>query len=300
MFVSRGVCSKVARKDFTLEKAKTFFKSFEGGKVELSFKNEDLAQILITNEGKKNSFTGMFVKYLLDYTNILTGKMFSDFDDCITSLESLALLPKVVVIKGSGNDFCSGGDLNFVKEIADTEGGYWMNCYFGNVLNRLSQLPVLSVADIRGYCLGGGTEVAANCDMRIFHENAKFGVVQGKMGVIQTWNGAGKLMEIVGKKNAVKLLMMGIILKADEALEYGLADQIYDSEEDFNKFIGKISQNSREVIQNGKLMFNALNNCKYSKHSHPTDQHSIEIEYSTKLWGSKGHKVALANVVKHK
>uniref|UniRef100_A0A0N5CEK7 Ethylmalonyl-CoA decarboxylase n=1 Tax=Strongyloides papillosus TaxID=174720 RepID=A0A0N5CEK7_STREA len=268
--------------NYNIEEARDLFKNLGNGSVKLEKDDENgIGRIVIDNQKKKNAFT---------------GKMFVDFENCVNELKDWSN-GKIVVVEGMGSDFCTGGDLEFVKKIATPSLGYWMNSYFGGVLKNLSNLPIISVANIKGFCLGGGTEIISNCDLRFIHDSGKIGVVQGKMGVLQTWNGASKLIEIVGKHNALKLLAMSVVLPPKKALEIGLVDEIYSCDDQFNKLIRKLSQNSVDVIRNGKKMYMELSK---GKGLSSDELHKIELKYSTELWGSEHHVNALNSQVKHK
>lgn len=221
--------------------------------------------------------------------------MFVDFEKCVNELKEWEN-GKIVIIEGKGSNFCSGGNLNFVKEIATPELGYWMNSYFGGVLQDLSNLPILSIANIKGCCLGGGTEIATNCDLRFMHTSGRFGVIQGKMGVVQTWNGASKLIEIVGKHNAIKLFVMSKLTAHKKALEMGLVDEIYETDDEFNKIIDKLAQKDVNIIRTAKEMYMELSNAKGLSSK---ELHDIELKYSSKLWGSEHHLLALNSKIKN-
>ncbi|CEF67039.1 Ethylmalonyl-CoA decarboxylase [Strongyloides ratti] len=232
--------------NYNIDEARIIFNKFSGGKVTLE-KNEEkgIGKICIDNEKKLNA---------------ITGKMFVDFEKCVNELKEWEN-GKIVIIEGKGSNFCSGGNLNFVKEIATPELGYWMNSYFGGVLQ-----------DLRG-----GTEIATNCDLRFMHTSGRFGVIQGKMGVVQTWNGASKLIEIV-------------------ALEMGLVDEIYETDDEFNKIIDKLAQKDVNIIRTAKEMYMELSNAKGLSSK---ELHDIELKYSSKLWGSEHHLLALNSKIKN-
>uniref|UniRef100_A0AAF5D171 Uncharacterized protein n=1 Tax=Strongyloides stercoralis TaxID=6248 RepID=A0AAF5D171_STRER len=281
----RALCTgsqHYTKTNYNIDEARILFKKLGTGKVTLEKDEEKgIGKICIDNHKKKNA---------------ITGKMFVDFENCVNELKEWEK-GKIVIVEGKGSDFCSGGDLNFVKEIATPGLGYWMNSYFGGVLESLSNLPIISVANIKGNCLGGGTEIASNCDLRFMHTSGRIGVVQGKMGVIQTWNGASKLLEIVGKHNAIKLLAMSKVFSHKLALEMGFVNEIYEIDDEFNKLIRKLSQNNADVLRIGKEMYMELDK---SKGLSSKKLHDIELKYSSKLWGSKHHLEALNSQVKHK
>lgn len=73
-----------------------------------------------------------------------------DLDKIVTQLETWKT-GKGLLIFGAGHNFCSGGDLDFARSTGSPEGGYKMSTFMYNVLLRLQQLPLISVAFIEGY-----------------------------------------------------------------------------------------------------------------------------------------------------
>ncbi|TMS36941.1 hypothetical protein L596_003992 [Steinernema carpocapsae] len=101
------------------ENTRAHFSRFVGGSVTVT-KDDRLATIVLNNPGKKNS---------------LSGKMMVDLENCVRELESWN--GTAVVITGTEGDFCTGGDLEFVKKTATPEDGNKMISYLGRILNRL-------------------------------------------------------------------------------------------------------------------------------------------------------------------
>lgn len=82
--------------------------------------------------------------------NGFPGKMMVDLDSAVSQLESWKTA-KGLLIMGVENNFCSGGDLDFAEKTATAEGGYKMAKFMQNILIRLQQLPLISVAFIEGF-----------------------------------------------------------------------------------------------------------------------------------------------------
>lgn len=109
-------------------------------------KNDNLgiATVIIDNAKRKNA---------------LTGYMMVELKKIISELESWKN-GKAVILRGHGDTFCSGGDLNVVmKEIGNPEDGRMMCEYMQEMLTRFMELPLISVAALNGRALGGGAEV---------------------------------------------------------------------------------------------------------------------------------------------
>jgi enoyl-CoA hydratase/3-hydroxyacyl-CoA dehydrogenase len=86
------------------------------------------------------------------------------------------------------------------------------------------------VAAINGFALGGGLELALACDFRIAAEHAELGSPEIALGLIPGWGGTQRLVRIVGLAKAKEMVMLGIRLKADEALKTGLVHKVVNYE----------------------------------------------------------------------
>jgi enoyl-CoA hydratase/carnithine racemase len=82
------------------------------------------------------------------------------------------------------------------------------------------------IAAINGATLGGGLELALGCDIRIASENATFGQPEVKVGLIPGWGGTQRLTRFVSRAKAAELLLIGGTIKAQEALNIGLINEV--------------------------------------------------------------------------
>ena len=83
-----------------------------------------------------------------------------------------------------------------------------------------------TIAAVNGFALGGGCEVAMSCDIRIASENARMGQPEVTIGIPPGWGGTQRLMRIVGVAKAKELVYTGKMIKADEAKEIGLVNNV--------------------------------------------------------------------------
>ena len=155
-----------------------------------------------------------------------------------------------LILRGAGGTFCSGGNIQFMKSLAErkTEGHpAIMSEHMQMTLDRLHKLPLLSVALLEGATLGGGSELAISCDFRIMSNSATFGFLQGRMGLSPGWGGGVKLTNLVGYGTALKLLASCAVLECKDALAIGLVDSTFSSD-----------QNSMEMAYNFLKAFSKL------------------------------------------
>jgi enoyl-CoA hydratase len=141
------------------------------------------------------------------------------------AVEALSFDPKPLIITGSHHFFSAGADLN---EIAALTGPAAIDfAKMGQALmNAIDGFPALTVAAIRGYCFGGGLDIALACDIRIAHPHTVFGHRGAALGLITGWGGTQRLPRIIGKARAVEMLIAAEKLTANRALEFGLVRRI--------------------------------------------------------------------------
>ncbi len=134
---------------------------------------------------------------------------------------------RAVIITGAGEKaFSSGGDLTQLKDKVSEADGDYLSQVMSDALLALEQLPVPVIAAINGYALGGGSEIALACDMRVVDENVRFGLVQIKMALTPGWGAGQRLSRLVGYARALEILLRGQVLTAAELSALGLANQI--------------------------------------------------------------------------
>ncbi len=130
-----------------------------------------------------------------------------------------------VVLWGGEKVFAAGAD---IKEFP--EWGYREAREIGTALQRsldtLARLPKVTVAAVNGYALGGGCELAMACDFRFVAEDARLGQPEILLGIIPGAGGTQRLPRLVGLSKAKELVFSGRQVRAQEALEIGLADRV--------------------------------------------------------------------------
>jgi len=165
-----------------------------------------------------------------DGTNILSSLVIASLRDAVNALqlEAEAGALKGLIITGNDKFFSAGADL---KEIARLTGpAAFEFSRHGQVLtDMVDRLPVPVIAAIRGYCMGGGMDLALACDFRIAAPNAVFGHRGASLGLITGWGGTQRLSRLIGQSGALKMFLLAEMVYAEEALEIGLVDQL-DSE----------------------------------------------------------------------
>jgi len=138
---------------------------------------------------------------------------------------------RVILLTGAGpKAFVAGADISELAGLDEATGReYAMRGQkFSRHMEKLGK-PV--IACINGFALGGGCELAMACTLRIASDTARLGQPEVKLGVIAGFGGTQRLPRLVGRGAAMKLLLTGAIISANEALHIGLVDEVVPAEE---------------------------------------------------------------------
>ena len=136
--------------------------------------------------------------------------------------------PRGVVIHSAKKDFAVGADLDEFAQY-EREGGVRAAIEFGQrVFERLARLPVPTVAALQGACMGGGTELALACDIRVAADDleTKIGLPEVQLGIHPGWGGTARLPRLIGAPKALAMMLTGKPASARAALESGLIDHV--------------------------------------------------------------------------
>ncbi|NEA23057.1 enoyl-CoA hydratase/isomerase family protein [Actinomadura bangladeshensis] len=129
---------------------------------------------------------------------------------------------RVVVLTGAGGNFCAGADISELDDIHRDD-----DSHLSTVAERaLAAFPKPTLAAIEGYCVGGGCQLAAACDLRFAAEDARFGITPAKLGIVYPAAATARLVRLVGPAAAKYLLFSADLVGAGHALRIGLLDEV--------------------------------------------------------------------------
>jgi len=132
---------------------------------------------------------------------------------------------KVVVFTGNEKAFIAGADIKHMSR-GDVNLAYDLSDLSTRVQERIADLKKPTIAAIAGYALGGGCEMALCCDFRIGADTAILGLPEITLGIIPGGGGTQRLPRLIGIGSAAKLILLGEMIKADEAQKIGLLDKV--------------------------------------------------------------------------
>ena len=161
--------------------------------------------------------------------NALNEETVQELDTAFRSLEENEEV-RVVLLAGGGGAFSAGADIPEVHRL-DAETSQAFSRRGHAVLNRIEGGTKPVLAAVRGFCLGGGCELALACHMRIAGTDARIGLPEVRLGIIPGYGGTQRLARIVGRSKALELLLSGRTMTAEEALGAGLVNRVVAPEE---------------------------------------------------------------------
>jgi enoyl-CoA hydratase/carnithine racemase len=135
---------------------------------------------------------------------------------------------RCVVLTGAGDKaFVSGADISQFDKLrsdADAQREYSRQTEGGR--RRLATFPKPVIAEIRGFCMGGGLGIAMSCDIRLAAEGSQFGIPAAKLGIAYGFDMVRHLVGLVGPAHAHMILMTGERFDAKEAERVGLVNKV--------------------------------------------------------------------------
>lgn len=177
-----------------------------------------IATVCLSNPGKLNA---------------LTVKMWRDLAHAMDELSARADL-RCVVLRGAGRDaFAAGADIAEFAQQRDNvaQGKVYHGEYVSGALQAVGECRHPTVAMIHGACVGGGLEIACQCDIRIAGQSARFGVPINRLGFVIAYDELSALLPLVGRAVALEILVEGRIWESQEALSKGLVARVVPDDE---------------------------------------------------------------------
>ncbi len=162
--------------------------------------------------------------------NALSAATFVELDAAFDELADDSSV-RVILLTGAGDRaFAAGADIAELAVIPPGEGQAF--ALRGQaVLRSIETLGKPVIACVRGFALGGGCELAMACTLRLAADDARLGQPEVKLGLLPGYGGTQRLPRLVGRGAALKLLLTGAIIDAQEAFRIGLVDEVVPAAE---------------------------------------------------------------------
>ena len=140
---------------------------------------------------------------------------------------------RAVVVTGAGKHFCFGGDLRGMTEHGDRVAAYLneLTTYIHAAIGSFTRMRAPVVAAVNGTAAGGGIGLLCMTDLAIAGRGSKFSLAYTGVALAPDCSTSFLLPRIVGRRRALELMLTNRALSADEALQWGLVNQVVDDAE---------------------------------------------------------------------
>jgi 3-hydroxyacyl-CoA dehydrogenase / enoyl-CoA hydratase / 3-hydroxybutyryl-CoA epimerase len=157
--------------------------------------------------------------------NSLNAEVFEELNSVLSYLES-DLPAGLIIQSGKAKGFIAGADIKQFVSIQNVDEAFDLVRQAQTILDRLSRFPIPTLALIRGFCLGGGLELALACRYRLAEDNGStlLGLPEVKLGLHPGWGGTIRLLRLIGPYAALPFMLKGQTVSAAKAARMGIVD----------------------------------------------------------------------------
>lgn len=157
-----------------------------------------------------------------DKRNAVTHAMWLEITAACARLADDAEV-RLLVLRGVGPHFCAGAD---VGDLVGVDPDLYQEA--NEAADRaLAAFPKPSLAVVTGACVGGGTELAVACDLRLADASARFGITPARLGIVYPAPATERVVRAIGPSATKHLLFTAELIDAERALRIGLVDELW-------------------------------------------------------------------------
>ena len=208
--------------------------------------SDGVVSLALNRPGKRNALSENMIKELVTAINIIDKD-----NEC-----------RLIKLEGEGEVFCAGGDLEWMKEQANSTREKRINearklAKMFRILNSVFK-PILGV--IRGDAYGGGIGLISICDYSISSSAAKFGLTESRLGLIPATI-SPYVISRIGESNCRDIFLSGEIFNAEKANKIGLVNEVVkpsDLEKSVDSYISFFKKTSRQAVSSSKALIQTL------------------------------------------
>jgi enoyl-CoA hydratase len=151
--------------------------------------------------------------------------------EALAAMQSLEQDPavRVIILTGAGRAFVAGADIAEMSSKTPEQARAYSELGH-SLMGRIQDMDKPVIAAVNGYALGGGSEVALCCDIRIASEKAQFGLPETILGIIPGWGATQRAARLIGPALTKELIFTGQPIDARRALDIGLVNRVVPPE----------------------------------------------------------------------
>jgi enoyl-CoA hydratase/carnithine racemase len=192
----------------------------------------------VSNKAEKSHADGKILQSITDGVGVITFnnpekrnamslEMWEGLGNALTELRDNGDVRVVIMVGAGDKAFVSGADISqFEKTRHNAEASEEYSRRSAAQRALLADYPKPTIACIRGFCLGGGMQVAMLADIRLASDNSQFGIPAARLGIAYGYDGLRHLVSLVGPSWARLIMYTGMRIDSAEALRIGLVDRV--------------------------------------------------------------------------
>ena len=194
---------------------------------------------------------------------------------------------KVIVITGSGEKaFVAGADISEFAHFTVDNGGKLAAKGQEMLFNYIENFSKPVIAAVNGFALGGGLELAMACHFRVASDNAKMGLPEVSLGVIPGYGGTQRLPQLIGKGNAMELIMTAGMISAEKAAALGLVNYVTTLE----KLMPLVEKLAGKIMRNSSVAISAAIKAVNANFEDGVDGYEVEVSEFGNCFGTEDFK----------
>jgi enoyl-CoA hydratase/carnithine racemase len=180
--------------------------------------------------------------------NVLCRDLLDEMKGLFVSLGKRDDIHVIIITGAGGKAFIAGADISQFPYL-DSKKGRESVIHIQDIFSHVAGVPQILIAAINGLALGGGTELALLCDVRLASDQASFGLPEVKLGILPGAGGTQRLPRLIGTGRAGLMLYTGRTVTAEKALELGLIEEVVSLAE----LMPTARKLAQEMLQNAPL-----------------------------------------------
>jgi len=208
----------------------------------------------------KDGHVGRLILNQPEKRNAIGYEMWQGIGDAMEAFADDADIRAVIVSGAGGKAFSAGADISEFKEHRSSpEARERYDAAMRRAFDKLYNLPRITIAMIDGVCVGGGAEVAMDCDILVASDRSRFGITPARLGLGYSLPDIERLVRHLGPKRAKEVLATARLFSADEALAMGWVNRVVPAdslEDEVSSLAEQITTNAPLTLAASKLIVN--------------------------------------------
>ena len=192
---------------------------------------------------------------------------------------------KVVVYRSEGKNFSAGADIKEEQQKKLSKLQIWKSNLGKEAIESILKINQITIASLKGFCLGGAACIATACDFRVASETTQVAYPEIDLGMNLNWFGLPLLLRLIGPSKTKKMVISGEIENANDLYKWGFIDELFKDEELDKKTIALAKKYASKPALPTQMIKRSVNALTYQ-----ADQTIMHMDYDQFLLTREFHK----------